>query len=105
MLLADLVSQLFELLAAEFDHLSRLHADEIIVRLPARNDFVIRLLVVEEDLLENARVMEMVESAINRRPTDAMADLFQVVDELLGLEQAGLAQCGVEDHGALRREL
>src|SRR5207253_2940483 len=47
----------------------------------------------------------MCERAIDGCAADAVVEGFQVVDELLGVEQALLAEHGVEHHGALGGEL
>ena len=71
---ANLVAQAPQLLAAELDHLSGADADEVVVGLPAGDHFVVGLLVVEEDLLENSRVLEVRQSSIDGGAADAVAE-------------------------------
>lgn len=73
--------------------------------LPAGDDLVIGLLVVEEDLLEDAGVLEMVEGAIDRSAAHTLSEVFDLADELLGLKKAFFAESHIEDHGAFGGEL
>jgi len=47
----------------------------------------------------------MAEGPVHGGAAGAMAKLFEIVDELLSLEQAGLAEDGVKDHGPFGGEL
>ena len=101
---ADLVAQLLELVAVEFDHFSRGYANQVIVDLSASNYLVVGLLVVEEYLFENSRILEVGKRAIDGGAGDAVGQLLQLRDQLVGLEQAVVAEGGVEDHGPLGGE-
>ncbi len=105
MFFADLIPELFQFVAAEFDHLPGGDADQVIVRLPPRDHFVIALLIVEKNLLQDAGILQVAEGSVDGRAADLVSQSLQAVDELLGLEQPFLAEHRVEDHGALGREL
>ena len=83
----------------KLDHLAALFAVQVLVLRIAVIVFVER---PRSDLqpAQQARVDELGERAIDRRPADADAGLFHVVDELLGVEMVVLAE-DVMDHVAL----
>ena len=75
---ADLVAQLLELFAVEFDHFARRHTNQVIVNLPASDYLVVGLLVVEEHLLEDPGILKMGQSTIDSGAGDAVAHIFEL---------------------------
>lgn len=103
-LLGDFVAKFAEFFAVEFDDSAGGDADKVVVGAPTGDDFVVGSLVVEEDLFEDTGVLEVREGAVDRGAADAVAEFFQIIHQLLGFEEFGLAQSGVEDHRALGGE-
>lgn len=104
MLRADLIAQFAQLLAAEFNDLTCRYANQVIVYLPADYNIVVRSLVVEEDLLEDAGVLKMGERAIHGRPAHSVTQLPQIDRKLLGLKKGGFAQNSIKNHRTFGRE-
>jgi hypothetical protein len=72
--------------------------------LPAGYNLVVGLLVIEENLLEDSGVLEVAQGAVDGGSADFVVEVFEAVDELLGLEEAFFSKDGVEDHGAFGGE-
>src|SRR5690606_31867148 len=105
MLGTDLVAELLETIAGKLDDLAGFDADQVVVGLAADDHFVVALLIVEEDLLEDPRILQVRQRAVDRRPAGTVAKLLEVIDQFFGLEQPLLSQDRIENHRALGREL
>ncbi len=105
MLATDLVAQFLELFGIKLDHFSGFDADEIIVRCSSSNHFEIALAIIEEDLLENAGILQVIERAVDRCPADTLPETAKIAGELFCFEQPFFAQSAIEDHRSFGCEL
>lgn len=94
---ADSVAQQHQFLAAELNASARLHAHHAVTRLAPVEQFVVRLLGVEERLGDDARVEQQSERAIHRRLRDIVRAGTQVEQQFLGLERAVTGDDRVKD--------
>lgn len=83
----------------------RVEADEQVVGATAVDELIVGVFLVEQDALEDARVLEEANGAVDGGLGDTVAAALERFDELVGLEQAVELDDRVEDAGALGRVL
>ncbi len=96
-LLGDFGAECQYVFIGKFDDSATSCADQMVVGLLAETLFVVGLLHIESDLLEDAAIDEQGKGAVDGRFCDAPAFLMQAEEELLGFKVLIDAQDGFEN--------
>lgn len=98
---AELVAEWGEFGEIDLDDLLGVHAEEEFVRLAAVGELEVGLVGIDEDFLDDARVLKEFDGAVDGGLADAAALALEGGLQLLGLEEVVEAEERVENLGAL----
>lgn len=100
-----LVAERVEVGRVELDDAVSLDTDEVAARQAAEAELVVRLLIVEQNLGDDAGFDKVLEGAVDGGLGDAVAGFSHLVKKLIGFEDAFFGEHRIENHRSFGREL
>ena len=102
---ADAVHEGVEFFGGELDDLVGLHAHQVAGGLAAKRELVVGAGRIDQDLFDDLRFEQVLERAVDRGLGHAVLGVLHLGQQFVGLEDAFLAEHGVEDKRAFGGEL